>query len=590
MRSDIAELLDVLEFTPLGPEERRRTGAYYTPRWLVSFMCRAALVDYLAATVAPDTAVRLLGPPDGSVPELLSSVEARRLREALLACRVCDPAVGAGAFLVGMLHEMTALLARLDAPPTERRHLLTACLYGSDVQPAALRQCALRLCLAVDAVPDLAGNLHCGDVLLEEPFGTAPAFDIVIGNPPYAGFHGLAAEYKARLRRRYRCAAGRFDFYMPFLERGLQFLRPGGTLVYLCPTTFLKRAGGAGLRALLRERYGVRSLVDFGAQQLFAGATTYLGIVTLTTEQPPQLVVQHARAVEGRLQLEPALYPATALPPDGAMWFLPTGPARRLWEELRAGRLRRLGELMTITEGIVTGKNEVFLLDAETAAAWQIERELLHPCARGAEVRPYVLERPRQYVLYPYDLASGAVYDEDHLRCCFPGAYRYLCAARARLAGRRYFERSGKRWYELWNERRPRQLAATKILVAELGDRNSFALAGPEVFYGDTVCGLTLGSPEPACAYRDPELAAIEPLLPPAQRAQGEWVFHLQAAVSARDPDSRAAVRCGGATRSTGPAPRSAGDRRDGGRSLWRECGRRVHSLTGSHCTASMIT
>ena len=46
---------------------------------------------------------------------LFSPAEAKSLRQSILDCRVCDPAVGSGAFPVGMMHEMVAMAGRLDA-------------------------------------------------------------------------------------------------------------------------------------------------------------------------------------------------------------------------------------------------------------------------------------------------------------------------------------------------------------------------------------------------------------------------------------------------------------------------------------------
>lgn len=53
---------------------------------------------------------------------LFTPAEAKILRQAVLDCRICDPAVGSGAFPVGMLHEMVAAIARLDL-----------CVHGQDI-------------------------------------------------------------------------------------------------------------------------------------------------------------------------------------------------------------------------------------------------------------------------------------------------------------------------------------------------------------------------------------------------------------------------------------------------------------------------
>ena len=85
----------------------------------------------------------------------------------------------------------------------------------------------------------------------EYMFGVDGGFDMVIGNPPYMGFQGFAD--KSYLKNHYISAVGRFDIYLPFIERGLTMLREGGCLEYICPTNFTKRGYGQKLREYLTE-------------------------------------------------------------------------------------------------------------------------------------------------------------------------------------------------------------------------------------------------------------------------------------------------------------------------------------------------
>ena len=103
---------------------RKLTGSYYTPRSIVHFMCRESLKRYLLKHFSSDKSEAEIDtilslPPidqlsDDEVQRLrnaTANLDPLGLREKLLACRICDPAVGSGAFPVAMLHEMTSLLA-----------------------------------------------------------------------------------------------------------------------------------------------------------------------------------------------------------------------------------------------------------------------------------------------------------------------------------------------------------------------------------------------------------------------------------------------------------------------------------------------
>lgn len=160
---------------------RKLTGSYYTPRPIVHFMCQEALKEYLVTQLAGDNvakaeiarekvgALLALPPADQldeeqglTLKELFTSPEAKTLRQAILDCRICDPAVGSGAFPVGMLHEMVAAVARLDlrlsgTGALKRRNydydlkkqIIESCLYGVDIQEQAVRLCELRLWLSL---------------------------------------------------------------------------------------------------------------------------------------------------------------------------------------------------------------------------------------------------------------------------------------------------------------------------------------------------------------------------------------------------------------------------------------------------------
>lgn len=178
--------------------QRRIRGSFQTPRRVMRWMCREALLQFLTGKLAEfshltPAALReqLLFffnlPPaqhmtDKQVAELSEYVlraEAQRMSRALLACRVCDPATGTGTLLAGMLEEMAAALAKLDLLLYGRgliqqhnyefrlkRKLLSDCLYGVDVQPQAIVLCRQRLWLMLVAceqsVPDaaLAVTIH----------------------------------------------------------------------------------------------------------------------------------------------------------------------------------------------------------------------------------------------------------------------------------------------------------------------------------------------------------------------------------------------------------------------------------------------
>lgn len=105
-------------------DHRKKTGAYYTPRPVVDYMVDEALAEALAERVSPDDgdkgALRknldcLLDYKYAKDTRgLFTAKEIRGLVHAIAELKVLDPAVGSGAFPMGILHKLTLALRRLD--------------------------------------------------------------------------------------------------------------------------------------------------------------------------------------------------------------------------------------------------------------------------------------------------------------------------------------------------------------------------------------------------------------------------------------------------------------------------------------------
>lgn len=131
----------------LGVEgKEREVGAHYTPRVEVDLMCRLALAEYLHRQGLP--LEKAYGLMKGEA-EALTEEERRFAKQSLLEAKVLDPAVGSGAFLVGMLQVLEEALENLGKPRTlDLRKRLLQNLYGVDALGWAVWMTELRLWLA----------------------------------------------------------------------------------------------------------------------------------------------------------------------------------------------------------------------------------------------------------------------------------------------------------------------------------------------------------------------------------------------------------------------------------------------------------
>ena len=161
-------------------EDNKDMGAFYTPKEIVRYMCAESLIAYLRSDREDDKereAIRdFVESHDGtSLGDLTEEI-----RERLLRVKICDPAIGSGAFPMGLLRELYFCRSALESttaldPAATKREILQNNIYGVDLERGAVDIARLRfwLTLVVDektpeALPNLDFKIMQGDSLLEQ--------------------------------------------------------------------------------------------------------------------------------------------------------------------------------------------------------------------------------------------------------------------------------------------------------------------------------------------------------------------------------------------------------------------------------------
>ncbi len=172
-------------------EENKEKGAYYTRREVVHYMCQHALYRYLRGQLLAD-GLPEAAPEAGALRQLVYTYElgeateptgkylrqhARKIEEALDRAKICDPAIGSGAFPIGLLQVILAIKGALDLTldrAKAKRDLIQNCIHGVDLDSGAVDIARLRfwLSLVVDEdeptpLPNLDYKIMQGNSLLE---------------------------------------------------------------------------------------------------------------------------------------------------------------------------------------------------------------------------------------------------------------------------------------------------------------------------------------------------------------------------------------------------------------------------------------
>jgi adenine-specific DNA-methyltransferase len=166
-------------------EENREKGAFYTPKEVVHYMCQESLIGYLHTQFPNEEKKDFeLLVRNNQVSSAFSEYKkANEINEKLKTIKICDPAIGSGAFPMGLLKEifecrrlLYGFLKTNEAfePAAVKKEIIQQNIYGVDRENGAVEIARLRfwLALVVDEIkpqplPNLDYKIMQGNSLLE---------------------------------------------------------------------------------------------------------------------------------------------------------------------------------------------------------------------------------------------------------------------------------------------------------------------------------------------------------------------------------------------------------------------------------------
>ncbi len=161
---------------------RKGKGAFYTPREIVHYMCKQSIIMYLSNYFDKEPMEHLVN--DEITDDTYIKRHATQIRDRLLHMKVLDPAIGSGAFPMGILHEMVQIIANLNKAENsskEKKLIIENSIYGVDIDGSAVDIAKLRFWLSIIVdedepfpLPNLAFKIMQGNSLIETIDGFSP--------------------------------------------------------------------------------------------------------------------------------------------------------------------------------------------------------------------------------------------------------------------------------------------------------------------------------------------------------------------------------------------------------------------------------
>ena len=247
--------------------DRKSTGSYYTPEYLVNYI----------------------------IEETLKPLVIKKTPKEILGLKILDPSMGSGHFLLGVVRYLENTITSLQDSDGNferidfdkiRREVLKNCVFGVDINPLATQLAKLSLWIYTSQkrarVEPLKGQLITYNALVDD-LDYSKCFnnkisegnvDAIVGNPPYIGEKGNKEKFQLikmnSLGKRFY--HGKMDYFYFFIHLALDLTKKMGRVGYITTNYFPTAYGAKRLRIDLKNRAKFTKTINFGNYKIFKNA------------------------------------------------------------------------------------------------------------------------------------------------------------------------------------------------------------------------------------------------------------------------------------------------------------------------------
>jgi hypothetical protein len=224
-----------------------------------------------------------------------------------------------------------------------KRHLISNCIFGVDIDPEAVEVARMSLSLKVvdssefyenyqeigifgnQILNNVGNNIKCGNTLVStditekyplilsdeeqlfrtnafdynssdgfsEIFETKDGFDYIVGNPPYVEVKNYNLEYPFMhqyIKDEYETTKnGKIDLAVAFIERAISILNNNGKLGLIVQRRFFKTDYGKKIREYISSRNLLSQVIEFESSKIFPNRVTYVASLILDKVEPENI-------------------------------------------------------------------------------------------------------------------------------------------------------------------------------------------------------------------------------------------------------------------------------------------------------------
>jgi hypothetical protein len=392
--------------------------------------------------------------------------------------RLLEPSFGDGCFLLPVVDRLlsSATAHGLTGPYAFR---LKPAIRAVEIHPASFNSTREALLVRLFAWGSSEADAKdlCDAWLLRDDFLLAPLsgeFDFVVGNPPYVRQERIPGPLLIEYRRRFSTIYDRADLYVPFIERGLRLLRPGGRLAFICANRWLKNKYGRPLRELVSSGYHLAHYIDMeGTDAFHSEVISYpsitiiergMGSVTRVARRPEVSEVSLSRLVGAMLnggpKTDPRIEDLVGAVRGSDPWLLDESAPLRIVRRLEDAFPEMEEAGCKVGIGVATGADRVFIGPLDELP---VEPERKLPLAMAKDLVDGRVHWSGKGVVNPFE-ADGSLARFDQ----YPLFRAWAEANEEVIGGRHCAQKNPTGWYRTIDRIWPELTSTPKLLIPDI--------------------------------------------------------------------------------------------------------------------------
>jgi hypothetical protein len=406
--------------------------------------------------------------------DLSNCIVARDLTEL----RFLEPSFGGGDFLLPIIKRIFASWRACKGRNPTRKELENS-IAGFELHKLTFEKTKLKVInlLTKEGLADADALQLVDQWLHHDDFLLAPiqeAFDFVLGNPPYVRQELIPSALLREYRLRFKTLYDRADIYIPFTERSLSLLGPGGVLGFICADRWMKNKYGGPLRKMISESFHFRVYVDMVDTQAFqTDVIAYPAITIISNDQPGSTKIAKnptiSKEVLAKLALQLAsdeskssnhVYTAKDVALDSQPWLL--------GDSTQIGIIRKLEAEFPVLEdsgckvgiGVATGADRAFIADFDKL---DVENDRKLRLVRTKDISGGEVNWLGKGIINPF-CDSGGLVDLS----LYPRLNKYLEERKSIISARHCAQMNPKNWYKTIDRINPSLLTKPKLLIPDI--------------------------------------------------------------------------------------------------------------------------